>query len=336
MPFPKGRKMKKSRFDISHFWLNKKQPESTRKKRSKTMKQLYREGKLQPWNKNKSLSKKHKEKLQASNILKWKNPKLRKLMSQIKREYWTKAREEEQSRRIKQFWHENPEKLKSMRQKIIQKYKTSDWEKEIGNAVMEYYKLKPEARALMRKKQKELYKNHPTMRKERQAVADLYYATHPDERRHFFGYKAKKTRYKTVLGYVKSKIEKAVLDYLSKPEIYRFLLPEYEPFTLYLDRTKPIPDVYLRKVNIIVEIYGGHPRAWKRKVKKNRDYIKAKIPVISITPSEIYNLNYCLLKQAIKLSKTPIAKNFKPEKFMKPKKEWLEKLRAQLSKIKTK
>jgi len=321
------------RFDIGKFWKNKKQPLKTKRKRSEKIKQLFLGGKWKPWNIRQPLTKQHKQKLQASNILKWKSPALRKLMSQIKRAYWTRAREEEQSLRIKKFWHENPEKLKSMRQKIIRKYKTSNWENDIGKAVREYYRLNPESRMMMRKKQKELYKNHPTMRRERQAAADLYYATHPDERRHFFGYKAKKTRYKTVLGYVKSRIEKAVLDYLSKPEIYRLLLPEYEPFTLYLDRTKPIPDVYLRKLNIIIEIYGGHPGAWQRKVKKNRDYRKEKIPVISITPSETWNLDRYLLREAIRLGKTPLAKNFKPEKFMKPKPEWLEKLKAEIKKL---
>ena len=163
--------MKKDRLNISKFWLNKKQPESTRKKRSKAIKKLWKEGKWKPWNINQPLTKQHKQKLQASNILKWKNPELRKLMSQVKRAYWTKAREKEQGRRIKQFWHENPEKLESMRQKIMLKYRTSDWEKEIGKAVREYYRLNPEARMMMGKKQRELYKNHPTMRRERQAVA---------------------------------------------------------------------------------------------------------------------------------------------------------------------
>ncbi|MFH0831730.1 MAG: hypothetical protein V1886_02580 [archaeon] len=326
--------MKTKRFPIASLWLNRKQPESTRKKRSRAIKALIKKGRWKPWNKNRKLTKQHRENIRASNILKWKNPELKEKMSRIKKQYWTKARKEEQSRRIKEFWLGNPEKLAAMRQKIIQKYKTSDWEKEIGRAVREYYNLKPEARALMRKKQKELYKNHPNMRKERQITSDLYYATHEKERKRFFGYKANKTRYRTALGYVKSKIEKAVLDYLSKPEVYKALLPEYEPFTLYLDSTKPIPDVYLRKIKVIVEIYGGHPKAWKRKVEKNKDYRKAKIPLISITPAELLNLDYCLLKQAIKLGKTQQAKNFKPEKFMKPKPEWLENLRAEMGKIK--
>ena len=226
-------------------------------------------------------------------------------MSRIKQVYWTKTREEEQSRRIKQFWHANPEKLKSMRQKIIQKYKTTDWEREIGRAVREYYKLNPKARIIMRKKQKELYKNHPTMRKERQLIADLYYATHEEERKHFLTYKKKKKKFKTALGIVKSTYEKGVADFLSRPDVYALTLPEYEPFTLYLTHTKPIPDWYLRKLNIIIEIYGGHYKAWLRKVRKNRDYLALKIPVISITPSEMRNLDYCLLKQAINLSKTP-------------------------------
>ncbi len=336
MPQREEQAKKRKRFDISKFWLNKKQPESTRKKRSRTMKQLHKLGRLQPWNKNESLSKQHKEKLQASNTLTWKSPELKKLMSRIKRAYWTGARKKRQSRRIKKFWRENPEKLKSMRQKIIQKYRATDWEKEIGKAVREYYKLNPKARILMRKRQKELYKNHPTMRKERQAIADLYYATHDEERRHFMHYRKGKARYRTSFGYVKSSYEKGVADFLSIPYVFRLTGAEYEPFTLYLTHTKPIPDFYLRKLRVIIEVYGGLPEAWKRKVKKNRDYRSLKIPVIAITPGEMWNLDYSLLKQAIKLSKTQEAKNFKPEKFMKPKPEWLENLKAEIKKIKEK
>ena len=105
-------------------------------------------------------------------------------------------------------------------------------------------------------------------------------------------------------------------------------------FTLYLTHTKPIPDFFLRKLNVIVEIYGGHYKAWLRKVKKNHDYRALKIHVISITPSEIWNLDYFLLKQAINLSKTRLAKNFKLERFMKAEKEWLDNLRRRITKLK--
>jgi|GEM_PF-4592764 len=325
------------KFEIGKLWLGKRQPEKTRSKRSAVLKQLWLAGKWKPWNKGKKLGKEHKQKLRESNIQTWKNPSLKQRMSRIKKEHWKrKGAKEKLSKKIKKFWRLNPEKLSGMRKKIILKYKKTDWEKEISKALKEYWRLNPQEKLKSRKKQKELYKNHPTMRRERQLVADLYYATHPDERRHFFGYKAKKTRYWTALGYVKSKIEKKVLDYLSQKEIREQTWPEYEPFTLYLPNTKPIPDIFLRKLNVIVEIYGGHPRAYKRKVKKNRDYRACKIPLVSITPGKIWNLDRYLLKEAIKLSKTSVAKNFRVEKFLEPKKEWLEKLKKEIKKLQKK
>lgn len=325
--------VRRKRFDIGKLWKGRKQPARVLKKRSIAIKKLFRAGRWKPWNKNLHLSQEHREKLRQSNIFSWKNPSLKEKMSHLKKESWSsEKRKRKLSLRIKKFWHEHSEKLESMRKKIIMRYKTTDWEKEIGKALKKYYKQNPGARIKMRKKQKELYKNHPTMRRERQALANLYYVTHESERMRFLHYKAKKKKFYTALGIVKSTYEKKVADFLSMPEVREMTLPEYEPFTLYLENTKPIPDFFLRKLNVIVEVYGGHYKAWLRKVRKNKDYRKEKIPVISITPSELWNLKRYLLLEAVKLSKTEEVKNFNPEKYMKPRKEWLEKLKNQIMK----
>jgi hypothetical protein len=51
------------------------------------------------------------------------------------------------------------------------------------------------------------------------------------------------------------------------------------------------PDFQLTKSKIYIEFYGGYPGSWKKKVVKNKLYKKYKIPVISITPSELRDLD---------------------------------------------
>ena len=75
------------------------------------------------------------------------------------------------------------------------------------------------------------------------------------------------------------------------------------------------PDFFLPKFNIFIEFYGGHPAAWKKKVLKNKIYSLYKIPVLSLTPAELSDLNYYLLKDADKLSNNNISKKFKINKW---------------------
>jgi len=267
-----------------------------------------------PWNKNKHLSKKHREKLRQSNIETWKNPRLKKLMSKIKKKQWTKEERKKLSEKIKKFWKENPEKLASMKRKIKLNYAKTNIEQKISE------------------KLKELYKNHPNLKLRNRKISLLYYATHEKEREHLLNYKPPRKKFKTELGYVKSKYEKRVADFLSIKEIRKKTMPEYEPFSLFLEEINPIPDFYLRKLNVLVEVYGLKPGTLSRKRLKEKYYKKYNIPVIGLTPAEIRDLNKNLLQEAIKLSKTSQAKNFNPENFTKPNSDWLKQLKQEIKK----
>jgi hypothetical protein len=246
-----------------------------------------------PWNKGKGLSKEHKEKLKESNIETWKAVELKEKMSKIKKKHWDKKSKEKLSKTIKDFWKNNPKKLASMKRKIKLNYSKTNLEQEIS------------------KKLKEMYRNHPHLKERNRRIALLYYATHEKERKTLLNYKNTK-KIKTKLGYVKSSYEKRVADFLSIKEIR--------------EEVNPIPDFYLRKLNILVEVYGLKPGTISRKRLKEKYYKKYNIPVIGLTPAEIRDLDKNLLKEARKLSKTKQAKNFNIKKFTKPRKEWIKEL----------
>jgi len=76
---------------------------------------------------------------------------------------------------------------------------------------------------------------------------------------------------------------------------------------LYIFRFIPlcVPDFYLPKYNThnmtYIEFYGGYPKAWKKKVLKNRLYKAHKIPYIFITPAELRDLQENLVGELGKI-----------------------------------
>lgn len=110
-------------FNIGKFWKNKKQPESVRKKNSKSLKLAYKQGRHKKVWKGKHFSKKHKEKLRESNIKTWKNKSLRKKLSKIKKKYFNNPRNRYKIDRILTGWYkEHPKAKQKMKEKIIKYY----------------------------------------------------------------------------------------------------------------------------------------------------------------------------------------------------------------------
>jgi len=96
----------------------------------------------------------------------------------------------------------------------------------------------------------------------------------------------------------------------------------YESFSLIIE--KPpfkgnicTPNFYIPQWNIFIEFYGGYPAAWKKKVLKNKIYSRHKIPVLAITPAELNNLDYFLIRQGKDLSKSRVAREFKIRKWIR-------------------
>ncbi|MBS3090464.1 hypothetical protein J4433_01705 [Candidatus Pacearchaeota archaeon] len=117
---------------------------------------------------------------------------------------------------------------------------------------------------------------------------------------------------------VRSKGEQKIANFLYENKIPCL----YESISLMITK-KPFrgnictPDFYIPHWNIFVEFYGGYPLAWKKKVLKNKLYPAHRIPVIGITPAELKNLDYFLLKQGERLSRSRIARKFRVSKWIK-------------------
>ena len=185
---------------------------------------------------------------------------------------------------------------KILREKRIQQiniaYRNPEYRRKLSRIKKEFYK-NPEERRKIDRIITEYYKDHPNMKKEQAQKAINYFKNNPKAFQKFLnaGKNPLRKHLKTKQGEkVRSKGEKAIADYLYKNKIpYK-----YEGKTLSLGDYLCTPDFLLLKQKIYIEFYGGYPGSWKKKVIKNRLYKKYKIPVISITPSELEDLDKAL------------------------------------------
>ncbi len=105
------------------------------------------------------------------------------------------------------------------------------------------------------------------------------------------------------VGKVRSKYEKKVADFLTKLNDYK---AEYETKRLFFEGYESNPDFIVTgkkdsKFMCIIEVYGLHYMAGKKKREKEYYYKKYNLPVIGITPAETYNLDYSLAREIEKL-----------------------------------
>jgi len=144
------------------------------------------------------------------------------------------------------------------------------------------------------------WREHPNIRKERSETLKKLFIKNPSKFSNFmkYGKNPNQLRLRTKKGFlVRSKGEQTIANFLHDNNIQN----SYESKTLIFKSEGQIcvPDFYLPKYNThnmtYIEFYGGHPKAWKKKVMKNKLYKKHKIPCIFITPAELRDLRYYLL-----------------------------------------
>ena len=140
------------------------------------------------------------------------------------------------------------------------------------------------------------WREHPNVKKEMSIRAKNLFIKNPEKFKKFikYGNNPASPRFKTRQGFkVRSRGEQQVADFLFKNKISS----QYESKTLIFKEEGQIcvPDFYLPQYKIYVEFYGGHPKAWKKKVLKNKLYKKHKIPCIFITPGELGDLGKYLV-----------------------------------------
>jgi len=140
------------------------------------------------------------------------------------------------------------------------------------------------------------WKEHPNIKKEMSIRAKNLFINHPDKFKKFikYGNNPASPIFKTKQGFkVRNRGEQEIANFLFKNKISS----QYESKTLIFKEEGQIcvPDFYLPQYKIYIEFYGGHPKAWKKKVMKNMLYKKHKISCIFITPSELRDLDKYLL-----------------------------------------
>ena len=225
------------------------------------------------------------------------------------KKYFTAEKRRQDSIALKRYYKNHPEtrlRLSGIKKEYYNKH--PGIKLLIGKNTSQFF-ANPLNRKLASARMNERYKNHPYLKKEISDAKQLYYEKHPVALKRLleYGKKALKRHLKTRQGFlVRSFGEKRIADFLfekKKPAMY-------EAIELNLPEIDPVPDFYLKWFNVFVEYYGGYYKAWKSKVEKNRLYKKYKILVIFITPAELSNLDYYLLKDAERISKTGLCRNF--------------------------
>lgn len=266
-------------------------------------------------------SKEYREKITKGNIRRYLNPEERKKA----RERWTEKKREEQGRMLKRVLRklytkkerkEHGRRMKELMKKIWTKEKRKEQSIRMRK-IME----NPEIRKKLIKKLKERYKKHPYLKIKLSKEKQEYYEKNPAARKNLLEYWKKPERKVRAMNnlIVKSEGEKIIANTLYKNNI----IPNYESVELNFKEMDPIPDFFpegeyeegdkARKIkNVFIEFYGGHPKSYKTKLKKNKLYRKYKIPVFILTPYELKlpNFSSYLLSQLSKLSQSKEARNF--------------------------
>ncbi len=142
------------------------------------------------------------------------------------------------------------------------------------------------------------WREHRNVKKEMSIRAKNLFMKNPEKFKKFikYGNNPASPRFRTKQGFkVRSRGEQEIANFLFKNKIS--CQYESNPLIFKSEGQICVPDFWLPKYHIYIEFYGGHPAGWKKKVLKNRLYKAHNIPCIFITPTELRDLDYYLLKE---------------------------------------
>jgi len=197
---------------------------------------------------------------------------------------------------LKKYYSTNPLERKKV-SVWIKKYYANPQSKEKASKIRKkYYQEHPQAIKEMDRIITRWWHEHPNIKKERSIAAKKLFIEHPEKFKKFiqYGNNPNRPRFRTKQGFiVKSRGEQQIANFLANNKIKS----DYEKYPLIFKEEGQIciPDFYLPSYKIYIEFYGGFPKAWKKKVMKNKLYKKYKIPCIFITPAELRDLNNYLM-----------------------------------------
>ena len=196
-------------------------------------------------------------------------------------------------------WPKGKKCTKEQKEKIsksLKKYYSNPLaRKKHSTAMRKRYKEHPQLAKQIDRKMTEWWREHPHVKKEMSIKVKNLFISNPDKFKKFLKYGSNPAfpRFKTKSGFlVKSRGEQKIANFLHDNKISS----SYESKTLIFKEEGQVcvPDFYLPSSKTYIEFYGGHPKAWKKKVLKNKLYRKYKIPCVFITPGELRDLDYYL------------------------------------------
>jgi hypothetical protein len=219
------------------------------------------------------------------------NPKVRKEWLRLMNKYLRNSEAIKKRSALMKKYYSNPKVLERFR-KI---WSSSNFKNKVSIGMKKLYKEHPELISKIDRKITEWWHEHPNIRKERSKYIKNLFIKHPEKFKKFlkYGHNPTALQFKTKGGYlVRSRGEQKIADFLFDNKI-KF---SYEKQTLIFEKEGQIcvPDFYLPSSKTYIEFYGGFPKAWKKKVMKNKLYKKHKIKCVFITPAELRNLEYYL------------------------------------------
>jgi len=193
-------------------------------------------------------------------------------------------------------YYSNPESIKKHSRVMKKAYSSPSARLRMSRSIKKMYRENPELIKKIDRTVTRWWREHPNIRKERSETLKKLFIKNPSKFSNFmkYGKNPNQLRLRTKKGFlVRSKGEQTIANFLHDNNIQN----SYESKTLIFKEEGQIcvPDFYLPKYKIYIEFYGGHPKAWKKKVMKNKLYKNHKIPCIFITPAELRDLNYYLM-----------------------------------------
>ncbi|MFH1249323.1 MAG: hypothetical protein V1660_04185 [archaeon] len=249
----------------------------SREKESETKKLFFELGITQSARKGVKLSKKTKKKVSVSQKLRnRKHP-------EIGREH---------SKYMKAYWEKHPQKVEEHRKFLIALWKS------------------PQRREEASKIAKEVYKNHPQLKEKSRKRFIAWLIEHGDSLKYIEQGKGNKYKLGKVTKNgekVRSLYEVMIANWLFKNDIRYFYEGKQLMFPAYkkLKITFAVPDFFLPDYNALIEIYGGYPGTRTKNERKSNAYNYYGIPFLSLTPSDMNNLDYEIPKFLRKIGRNP-------------------------------
>lgn len=226
-------------------------------------------------------------------------PFARKKMSEVLKKYYSNPETRKKiAEERRKYWRGNPKINRRYTELSRKAHSSPAYRKKMSEIKKKQYKKNLEIIKRIDRKMTEWWKEHPNIRKERSIKIKNLFIRHPEKFRRFLRYGGNPSlpRFRTKQKFlVRSRGEQKIANFLFDNKIKSL----YEAKTLIFKKEGQIcvPDFYLPRFKTYIEFYGGYPKSWKKKVMKNKLYKKYKILCIFITPKELRDLDYYLIKE---------------------------------------